>query len=760
VDVASGGGGSGDSGKFGIWDDYVLGPRESSKNINNILSKPSVGHGDLYDYAAGIFNRIAESRDRLGLADCQKKYDDELAARLRPFAGEKYFNYMILLLFYHRMYFEWETSLRHEPVHILHDAVAKYYTAYAADKSSPEQALIRRFLQVFQMMAHGMRIENALNANCPLGILRHTRAVADMPADGLDSAQYESNEAVVIDWLEKEIEDGRIYFNAVSWISAAVLAWLNHEPDWRSAAGEAIRTGAKARAELQDKSFFYATELDAHMRTLRGMLEFGEAGQCRADFFKVIYCFPFVIHDFSPRDLAGAAKAIIGGWKRAGGGGDSFARAFVPTSSEEVELADVWASAAEAGVAIAGGEETALEDVGQAIYSLYSINFQDIVIHDVADLSKTITLSCEIRLSSLGNHYIRFYAEQGDERDFDNFEEIDGHELHRLLRRASSLCGKEPISSKDQTYKNYDETPDGHYGPRCNLLGIAERLMALFDETLRQSHAAHAEQAPRAEYDFAKTSKVVFSLAELGGEERTPGETAQRESALRRIFMNPIGGPADRLEPWLSRLDPIARQGDAAQPVRNLARTELGEGAQIYTTANTTLIRLPSHAHFICLDYEEMAEFVATLQPVYSDLTARIGQTVKTALNLLKSEDPYGADPLHLSLQRLAALAQKTILDIDSPAIVTNSVYRDYLDDLIRNSSVRQWRETLLLRTASAHEVVNGLAERARETVDDDTAQFQFWVQVGLAVIATGAAILAINQVQEYLRALWTWWQG
>jgi hypothetical protein len=747
-------GGAGDSGKFGNWDDFVLGPRESSKNINNILSSDTIGRGDLYDYVAGVFNRIAESRDRLSVADCQKKYDDEIAARLRPFAGERYFNYLILLLFYHRMDFEWETSLRHEPVHILHDAIAKYYTTYADDKSPPEQALIRRFLQLFQMLVHGMRIENALNANCPLGILRHTRAVADMPGGGLDSAQYESNEAVVIDWLEKEIEDGRTYFEAVSRVSAAVLAWLNHEPDWRGAAGQAIRTSAEARAELQEKSFYYATELDAHMRTLRAMLEFGEAGQCRADFFKVIYCFPFVIHDFSPDDLGSAAKTIIDGWKQAGGGGDSFAQAFVPTSSEEVELADVWASAAEVGVAIAGGEQTASADGAQAIYSLYSINVQDIVIHDVADLNKTITLSCEIRLSSLGNHYIRFYAEQGDERDFDGFEEIDGHELHRLLRRASSLCGKEPISSKDQKYKNYDDTPDGQYGPRCNLLGVAERLMALFDETLRQSHAA------RAEYDFAKTSKVVFSLAELSGEARAPGEAAQRESALRRIFMNPIGGPADRLEPWLSRLDPTARQGNAAQPVRNLARSELGEGAQIYTTANTTLIRLPSHAHFIRLDYEEMAEFVATLQPVYSDLTARIGQTVRTALNLLKSDDPYGADPLHLSLQRLAALAQKTILDIDSPAIVTNSVYRDYLDDLIQNSSARQWRETLLLRTASAHEVVNGLTDRSREAVDDRTQKFQFRAQVGIAIIAIGASILAINQVPGYAKDLWTWLQG
>jgi hypothetical protein len=496
MDVAYAGG-AGDTGKFGIWDDYVLGPRESSKNINNILSKDNIGRSDLYDYAASVFNRIAESRDSLGLADCQRKYDDELAARLRPFAGEKHFNYLILLLFYHRMDFEWETSLRHEPVHILHNAVAKYYATYAHDKSPPEQALIGRFLQLFQMLVHGMRIENALNANCPLGILRHTRAVADMLGGGLDSAQYESNEAVVIDWLEREIEDGRIYFEAVSRVSAAVLAWLNHEPDWRSAAGAAIRTSGEARAMLQEKSFYYATELDAHMRTLRAMLEFGEAGQCRADFFKVIYCFPFVIHDFSPADLGSAAKAIIDGWKQAPG--DSFAQAFVPTSSEEVELADVWASAAEAGLAMAGGERTVPADGAQAIYSLYSINVQDIVIHDVADLSKTIRLSCEIRLSSLGNHYIRFYAEQGDERDLEGFEEIDGHELHRLLRRASSLCGKEPISSKDGKYKNYDGIADGQYAPRCNLLGVAERLMASFDEALRRSHAA------RAEYDFAKT---------------------------------------------------------------------------------------------------------------------------------------------------------------------------------------------------------------------------------------------------------------
>jgi hypothetical protein len=186
------------------------------------------------------------------------------------------------------------------------------------------------------------------------------------------------------------------------------------------------------------------------------------------------------------------------------------------------------------------------------------------------------------------------------------------------------------------------------------------------------------------------------------------------------------------------------------QVIRNLARSELGEDAAIYATANTTLIRLPSHAHFVRLDYEEMAEFVATIQPVYSDLAARIGDTVEKASKLLKAEarheSPETADALHLELLQLAAHAQKKILDLDSPAIVTNSVYRDYLDDLIKYSSARQWHETLQHKAAAAQDVVIGLAERVRKEADDRTHRWRHRWGIGIAV---AAVIVSVAQLAD-----------
>jgi hypothetical protein len=716
------------------WGDYVVGNRESLKKINETLD--DMGLGSLYHYVDTIFDRIAASSDTTGPDICQKEVHQRFNAEFSKFKTNKALNCLSLLLLYHRMHLEWEISLRHDAVHMLYGALRQYYSAYASTKPEPEKAFVFRFLNVFEILCCGMRVENSLNANCPLGILEHCKNVEKVSSVALDPSHYDDDELIVVRWLENEIKDGKLYFDAVSQISEAVLFWLKNDPRWQAAAAAAKRTALEARSELVPTSYSFATELAAYMTTLDRITEFGEAAQCQAEFFKVIYCFPFVIQGFQPGDLGKTTRYIYESWKNwTATSKDGFTEAFKPTSFDEVELTDVWAIKSD-HVDDDGAVETG---TALTIYNLHSINFDNIVVHDVSDLGKQIRLSCEIRLSSFGNHYVRFYAAQGDQNDFIKFNQIDGHELHRILRRSSSLCGKEPISAKNGGYKNF---PDDPYHPSCNLLGIAEKLIETFAALLKQKHGAQVT------YDFAKTSRVIFSLAEFSPDSNTTAEeVANRETALRRIFMNPIGGPADRLEPWLSRSAPPIKAEDGGQAVPNLARGELGDGAHIYITANTAFIRLPSLAHFVCLDYEEMAEFVATIQPVYSDLTRRIGTTVKEALTLFDGNSPDSASELYLRLQRLAGLAQKTILDIDSPAIVTNSVYRDYLDDMIANSSARHWRDNLQQRTASVQEVVKGLAEHVRKVADDKTQHSR---HVAGVIIAIAAVLISLGQLTDF----------
>src|SRR5262249_2414641 len=176
------------------------------------------------------------------------------------------------------------------------------------------------------------------------------------------------------------------------------------------------------------------------------------------------YCFPFVIRKLAPKnalELDRQAKRIFEKWRSWSDSrpkGDTFSHAFKPTSLEQVELTDVWAIPSE--VPHAQGEKqngtahaARLSDTTrpQKCYGLQAINFPDVVIHDVENLDKQIILRCEVRLSLFGNHYLRFSAtaalSQGDDEnnDYIGYQEINAHDVHRSLRRTSSLCGKEPI---------------------------------------------------------------------------------------------------------------------------------------------------------------------------------------------------------------------------------------------------------------------------------------------------------------------------
>jgi hypothetical protein len=728
----------------GDWSDYTQGASESLKNLNDVLT--SIGIDSAFEFINEIFDKIAADLREQGPSESRQKYLGQIAGLLQSVSADKKLSYLVLLTAYHRMYAEWEGSLRHEPVHILFEAITSYFDTHLAQRSPSEQYIIGLFLSLLRILCCGMRIENALNVNCPLGILKHSSEVArvSIPEPGL--LRFDEDEEIVIGWAKREIGDAKIYFGALAEISTAVVAWLDNRPDWRDIVSKVAGRVLTARDAIKKNSYFYATELEAHRATLRAMLEHGEADQSAAEYFTVIYCFPFVIRDFRPRDaeeLGEEARRIFErwhAWSDSRPSTDRFHRTLKPTSLEQVELADVWAIPSDIPLTRRKKLPGEIRHAGirdlvkqQKCYHLYAINFQDVVIHDVEDLQQQIKLRCELRLSLFGNHYLRFSAAKGDDDDYAGFTTINGHDIHRALRRASSLCGKEPISSEDGAYRNFPHELEGSYRPDGNLLEIGKKLLEALGDVLPDGMSA--------EHDLPKTSNVIFSLTEFS-DAPVPGMASadKREEALRQLFMNPIGGPADRLEPWLSR---------AASPkvIKNLAKSELGDQAQIYTTANTTLIRLPSHAHFVRLDYEEMAEFVATLEPLYNYWNTQISSRMEEVLDDLRDEKVGKIETSRIGLQHVVVSAQKAMLDIESPGIVTNSVYRSYLDAFIKQSTVGALKKNFQDLTKTTQDVVNTVSDYAEKQEDK-------WLQRRRYLYGTIVAIVALavslGQLTDY----------
>ncbi len=748
-------------GDYGDWQNYVLGFDESLDNINDTLTR--CGKQELYKYFDTIFDRIAGP-----LAIHPKTYphrlDHEIANHLKQFEGDERLNKLILLTIYQISYREWENTLRHPPVHALVYGAVKYYAKYAERLNDQQQHIYILFFRLLAILACGMRVENALNIDCPAGIRKHTERVNKLviPPDCWPDA-WDEADAVLVDWLKGEISDSRLYFERVHQLSSAVTDWLQNKPDWRKAVADALKDGRFViDSDLKQDSFAYATELDAHLQTLSRIQEFGEVTPF-VEHFKATYCFPFLICESESNDLVllkhiqPKLDTIIAEWRHlvAEGKGsrvvdEAFSRAFVPTSQEKVELTDVWSVPAEMGQAAqpGNGQETnagpsvSNRQRGSGIehYNLQAINFPDIIITDVGDPTMTIRLHCEIRLSAFGNHYVRLYAERGEQHDYEGFATIKHHDIHRALRRASSLCGKEPIStdggeSAPHSYRNHPEGAGGLYEPDGNLMDVIKKLVQRFDEILRK-------HGMRAVHDIAKTSNVIFSLIEFN--EQLDFNAKKREDALHRIFVNPIGGPADRLEPWLSRSK--SRRRDGRYFVRNLAQGELGDNAQIYTTANTTLIRLPSHANFVRMDYEEMAEFVASLEPLYVHWNAEISRRMQEVLEDLRRENLAKIEDSRIALQQVVVSARKAMLDIESPVIVTNSVYRSYLDAFIKQSTVNALQKNFHSLTSTTQAVVDAVSDYAQKRTDKKIQWQRNFVAVAIGAVGV---LLAFGQLTD-----------
>ena len=713
---------------YGNWEDYTLGPDDSLKNINDILTR--IGYTQAFEFVNEIFEEIAAHLLNCGRDDCRKEYRQKITAFFNRHLQSKEINHLLLLLIYHRACQEWEDTLRHDPVHFFLDAVESYQQTTLPSRTPTEQYVISLFLALFRILSSGMRIENSLNINCPLGTLKHSTEVAKVSPKTPDGLAFDADEETIIAWALREIDDSKTYFASIARISEAVLTWLAEEPGWSTTVAEVAEHTLNACRTLKEKSYFYATELDAHHTTLQQILHFGDVNQTEVEHFTVVYCFPFVIRKLAPKnasELDRQAKRIFEKWRSWSDHrpkSDAFSHAFKPTSLEQVELTDVWAIPSEVPHTdrekqngAAHGARLSDTTRPQKCYGLQAINFPDVVIHDVENLDKQIILRCEVRLSLFGNHYLRFSAtaalSQGDDEDNDyiGYREINAHDVHRSLRRTSSLCGKEPISSKSGQYENFSREPDGAYRPESNLQDIARRLVQSLDEVL-------SDDGMSVEEDLAKTSKAIFSLAEFGGSQTTPDK---REWALQRLFMNPIGGPADRLEPWLNR---------TANPrtVKNLAKTELGDRAEIYTTANTTLVRLPSHAHFVWLDYQDMAEFVSTLEPLYISWNAQVSSKMEEVIDDLEGWDADRSkiEKSRIELQQVVVSAQKAMLDIESPSIVTNSVYRSYLDAFIKQSTLNTLKKNFHDLTKNTQDVVHTVSNILQEQERKETEQRRY----------------------------------
>jgi hypothetical protein len=307
----------------------------------------------------------------------------------------------------------WELSLGHAAIRRFVTAAQEAFrhTLCGTDLAGTDRTLASLVLDLAVSLSDCMAVENALNCSCPTDMVRYARSAvrnADRAQTGLAANHLQ--------WLpcgrylQQAADAQHVYFDAVICLASAVERFIDNRRTSRDALDAAIRTleGAESADELRGD--VYESELRAHRRTLCRMRELVDAKSIQADEARVIYCYPFTLPDLDTDAVIAAVEA----WPA-----EVALGATQVVGVQGTALTDSWEG----------------RDPANRQYSGLTLRLSDI---GVTTTEPTVLPAhrSEIRLSRLGNHYLRVSAP---------LTNASPHQLNQALRRGRPQMGEEKL---------------------------------------------------------------------------------------------------------------------------------------------------------------------------------------------------------------------------------------------------------------------------------------------------------------------------
>ncbi|TCC21723.1 hypothetical protein [Kribbella speibonae] len=347
------------------------------------------------------------------------------------------------------------------------------------------------------------------------------------------------------------------------------------------------------------------------------------------------------------------------------------------------------------------------------------------------DLRHTV----ELRLSNLGNHYIRIEHDSG---------ELGLHDIYQGFRRALPIMGEEKVT--------WLEDGDGRSW---------KRLHEFANEVLEDL----AEQVGNAELsewyaDLQKNFHVVLEIRrarvrDAAGDEREATGQDSAETA-GQLLLNPITSYATALEEWTRRRVPEVHNlcGDAGYDTDMIARTD-----------NTTLVVLPGSPNWVYLGEEEKVEFVASLPPLLQrwrqelrdrknalDKTLKAGGLEKTKRRQVEED--------RMSVARHVADVRLGLDRLHSQRLVPAGVQRRLVDRLYEAAGLTRYEDELdeeiceveaLYDLVAAH--VGVVEEEKARDEEIATSKYQGRMQAALGVLAVLSLVGLFDAINQFTQA-------
>ena len=526
--------------------------------------------------------------------------------------------------------------------------------------------------------------------------------------------------------LRSDIEIADAYFHALKETGEAVEDFLG--PPLQGDLGAAIDVLERAEADEVIAGDVYQSELRAHLASARGLSQAARDPWIQIDEARLVYVYAFALtheegqHSERGDDRPAGGEPIL--TKARGAAGWSVGSGDIrPTAAVDTPLADIWQHA----------------DPPEKVYEGVTIRLPAVVAETKGRLVEEKyefeppPCQAEVRLSRLGNHYLRISCE---------LEGADLHELNQALRRGSGSMGEEAITSigSDATWNRFVSSENARGYVEDVIEGIADCLdLEVVGDPSGEVHVV---------VDIRKASKQ-----EGGDRSVTLDDDDLRQEIGSTLLFHPVGDFAVSLEEWI-RYPP-------AKKVKNLMKGSGRVGDLIARTSDTTILYMPTSPDWMCAEFGDMVEFVASVPPLLTawekEITAH-ARALEDRLEKLKAAVSQGTQApefdlgaIHrdeAELHELRAEVRRELANFHSPRLVWNRTTRTFLDRLWDAAGLPALEEGLdrQLEVISTQQqrlvaIAGQIAEDHRQEAAKRQERLGRVLQIGLTVIAaTGLA--------------------
>lgn len=620
------------------------------------------------------------------------------------------------------------------------------------DRDPGAAAIVRSVLDLIEAIDQAMEVESGLNCSCPVTMKDAAEKVAAKAQGVLDRVGAGPHEGRVA-FVHARASIDLHYFSAVAQVGDAVCDYIDNTVDLSTKVRDVTRHVTNVEERI--KGDVYESELRSHRLGLESLSVAWP--RLHVDLANVIYCYPFAVPWADPLSLIEAVKSFKG--KIPG----QFAG--LTASVDHMVLTDMWKSSDNSGaeeeglfsgvtLAFGADHDPRVKTTAQRL--LPEENIPDEV------------FSIEIRLSRLGNHYLRLQR---------RLENASIHDLNQAMRRAMQQMGDEtvlfgepphewprlfelahdlinwvvmnlePYVLKDEVGVTRHPRLPSDPKKRATLLDMqAKRAAAPTVNAIEPSNGPleDAKSKEAAKITRKAYPHVIVTARKLSLERRidddSNGTHGQEDSDLAKdkllevargaaLLVHPVPYAAAVLEEWSRYSVPRFDDGDIMQPMSFA-------GNFAYRTSNTTFGLLRGTPEYLIMEHEEASEFVASLPVLLESWMGRIRERADKSLEELSEEaSPVEINNRQLQLRRILTTATSVIAQIHSPDLCLTAVHRKYLDQMFQIAGIERLETELQshFNVLDAHlNTLSAMAERKEKERQDKAA---FWFGAGAVLV-------------------------